>query len=56
MVRKAKKVSGRIIKKVSGRIILTEGKIRKGGVKPRPSSPKPNIKPVGQKPSPQKSE
>ena len=48
MVRKAKKVSGRII--------LTEGKIRKGGVKPRPSSPKPNIKPVGQKPSPQKSE
>lgn len=49
MVRKAKKVSGRTI-------ILTEGKIRKGGVKPRPSSPKPNIKPVGQKPSPKKSE
>jgi len=48
MVRKAKKVSGRII--------LTEGKIRKGGVKPRPSSPKPNIKPVGQQPSPKKSE
>ena len=29
---------------------LMEGRIRKGGIKPRPSSPKPNIKPVGQKP------
>lgn len=34
--------------------ILVEGKIRKGGVKPKPTCPKPNIKPSGQKPSPTK--
>lgn len=30
---------------------LTEGKVKKGGVKPKPSSPKPNVKPIGQKPA-----
>jgi len=48
-----KKASGRISGRAAG-IILTEGKVRKGGVKPRPTSPKPNITPAGQKPSPQK--
>lgn len=34
-----------------GRILTTEGKVRKGGLKPKPSTPKPNIKPAGQNPS-----
>ena len=48
-----KKVSGRSGRMVSVSI-LTEGKVRKGGIKPKPSSPKPNITPSGQKPSPTK--
>jgi len=48
-----KKASGGFGKRVSGSI-LTEGKVRKGGIKPKPSSPKPNITPAGQKPSPKK--
>lgn len=49
-----KKASGGFGKRASGRIILTEGKVRKGGIKPKPLSPKPNITPAGQKPSPKK--
>lgn len=48
-----KKASGGFGKKVSGSI-LTEGKVRRGGIKPKPLSPKPNITPSGQKPSPKK--
>jgi hypothetical protein len=29
---------------------ITEGSVKKGGVKPVPVSPKPDIKPVGQNP------
>ena len=29
--------------------IITEGKVKKGGVKPKPSGPKPNVKPPSQK-------
>lgn len=31
---------------------FNEGTIKKGGVNPRPSNPKPNVKPVAQKPPP----
>jgi len=51
MVRKSKRASDQI--RVT---ILTEGKVKRGGVKPKPSSPKPSVKPAGQKPSPKKSE
>ena len=30
---------------------ITEGTIIKGGVNPKPSTPKPNVQPVGHKPS-----
>lgn len=33
---------------------LSEGAIKKGGTKPQPTSPKPNVKPLGQRPSPKK--
>ena len=47
-----KKASVRVAKKASVRVtILTEGKVRRGGIKSKPSCPKPNIRPVGQKPS-----
>ncbi len=43
-------------KKASSRITaLNEGKVKRGGVKAKPSSPKPNIKPAGQNPSTKKS-
>ena len=29
---------------------ITEGYVKKGGVKPVPNSPKPNVRPVGQNP------
>ena len=48
-----KKASGRISGRAAGRILM-EGKVRKGGIKPRPTSPKPNITPAGQKPSSKK--
>ena len=48
-----KKASGGFGKRVSGST-LTEGKVRKGGVKPKPLSPKPNITPAGQKQPPKK--
>lgn len=38
-------------KKSSKLIVVNEGKIRRGGVKPKPSCPKPKINPSGQKPS-----
>jgi hypothetical protein len=50
MVRKSKRASGQI--RVT---ILTEGKVKKGGLKPKPSSQKPSVKPAGQNPSPKKS-
>ncbi len=31
-------------------IPFSQGPVRKGGVKPRPSSPKPDVKPSGQNP------
>jgi hypothetical protein len=41
----------RIEKKASSKLtILNEGKVKRGGLKSQPSSPKPNIKPPGQKP------
>jgi hypothetical protein len=38
-------------KEISKLTVLNEGKIRRGGVKPEPTCPKPKIKPSGQKPS-----
>jgi len=33
-------------------IKLTEGTIKKGGVNPEPSNPRPNVRPVAQNPPP----
>lgn len=43
----------RIPRRTGGRVrgnILVEGKVRKGGVKAKPSIQKPSIKPAGQNP------
>ena len=47
---------GIMTEKTSSGDIFTEGKVKKGGVRAKPSSPKPVVKPAGQKPSTKKSE
>lgn len=49
MARKPRRTSGR----VQGKIVV-EGKVRKGGVKAKPSIQKPSTKPAGQRSSPKK--
>lgn len=43
---KAKKAGSKVTVK---KVLLTEAEVKKGGVKPRPSAPKPNVKPTLQK-------